>query len=155
MVVTSDDVAIAVASDGGAMVDAVVVSNSGTMVVTDVVSDGSSTVAASSMVVDDGPTVDDGESMEVSIAELMPEVVPELQQLLHVAPPVVAQVEPVQGVRARKRKEEDELLLRYESMRGACQNARTELSTAIGMPIGTLDGVLSRARKRRSLEPVA
>ena len=52
-------------------------------------------------------------------------------------------------------KEEDELLLRYESMRGACQNARTELSTAIGMPIGTLDGVLSRARKRRSLEPVA
>ena len=51
---------------------------------------------------------------------------------------------------------EDELLLRYESMRGACQNARTELSTAIGMPIGTLDGVLSRARKRaRSLEPVA
>ena len=93
--------------------------------------------------------------MEVSIAELMPEVVPELQQLLHVAPPVVAQVEPVQGVRARKRKEEDELLLHYESMRGACQNARTELSTAIGMPIGTLDGVLSRARKRRSLEPVA
>ena len=93
--------------------------------------------------------------MEVSIAELMPEVVPELQQLLHVAPPVVAQVEPVQGVRARKRKEEDELLLRYESMRGACQNARTELSHAIGMSVGTLDGVLARARKRRKSKAVA
>ena len=86
--------------------------------------------------------------------ELMPEVVPELQQLLQVPGPVVAPLEPVQGVRARKRKEEDELLLRYESMLGACVNARTELSVAIDMPVGTLDGVLARARKRRRMEAV-
>ncbi len=99
------------------------------------------------MVVDDGPTVDDGESMEVMVAELMPEVLPELQQLMQVTPQVAPQVapQPVLGIRARKRIEEDELLLRYESMLGACANARAELSHAIGMSVGTLDGVLARA----------
>ena len=95
--------------------------------------------------------------MQLMVAELMPEVMPELQQLMQVAPQVAPQVEPqpVVGIRARKRIEEDELLLRYESMLGMCANARTELSHAIGMSVGTLDGVLARARKRRKSKAVA
>ena len=84
-------------------------------------------------------------------------MLPELHQLMQGAPQGAPQVapQPVLGIRAQKRIEEDELLLRYESMRGACANARAELSHAIGMPVGTLDGVLSRARKRRRMEAVA
>ena len=47
------------------------------------------------------------------------------------------------GRRPLERIEEDESLLRYESMLGACANARAELSHAIGMSVGTLDGVLA------------
>jgi len=43
---------------------------------------------------------------------------------------------------------EDELLGQFERMRNKCVNARLALSAASGVPVGTLDGMLSRARKR-------
>lgn len=43
---------------------------------------------------------------------------------------------------------EDELLRQFERMRNKCVNARLALSAASGVPVGTLDGMLSRARKR-------
>ena len=54
---------------------------------------------------------------------------------------------PVVGFREKQRHREDELLVRYEQMQGT--NARQELSRLISVPLGTLDGMLSRARKRR------
>ena len=53
------------------------------------------------------------------------------------------------GIRGEQRKREDELLVRYEQMHGSCSNARLELSSLASVPLGTLDGMLSRARKRR------
>ena len=55
------------------------------------------------------------------------------------------------GIRGEQRKREDELLVRYEQMHGSCSNARLELSSLASVPLGTLDGMLSRARKRRKV----
>ena len=53
------------------------------------------------------------------------------------------------GIRGEQRKREDELLVRYEQLHGSCPNTRLELSSLASVPLGTLDGMLSRARKRR------
>ena len=53
------------------------------------------------------------------------------------------------GIRGEQRKREDELLVRYEQSHGSCPNTRLELSSLASVPLGTLDGMLSRARKRR------
>ena len=59
-------------------------------------------------------------------------------------------VQPMLGIRAEKRQRENELLCRYEQMLGECVNARMELARASHVPLGTLDGMLARARKRRA-----
>ena len=72
-------------------------------------------------------------------AQVTPAAVPEAAQAL-LMPPALS-------IRGEKRKREDELLVRYEQMQGL--NARLELSSSISVPLGTLDGMLARARKRR------
>jgi hypothetical protein len=81
----------------------------------------------------------------------VPEVAQAVQAVLvqAVLVQVVGRVQPRGQVRAGKRQREDELLCRYEQMRGACGNARVELARATDVPLGTLDGMLARARKRR------
>ena len=53
------------------------------------------------------------------------------------------------GRRELKRRREDELLVQYELLLGTCANARMSLAESERMPVGTLDGILVRARKRR------
>ena len=52
------------------------------------------------------------------------------------------------GSRVAKRRAEDELLVLFERRQQA-GDSRSAFADSIGVPIGTLDGVLSRARKRR------
>ena len=67
--------------------------------------------------------------------------------IMQIDMPAVEIRPPVVGFREKQRQREDELLVRYEQMQGT--NARQELSRLISVPLGTLDGMLSRARKRR------
>jgi hypothetical protein len=97
---------------------------------------------------------------ELLVAELLPEVMPELLQLMQPVPALVVPARPVvpsvvapsvPGIRMGQRMREDELLVQYEQMHGNCSNARQALSLLISVPLGTLDGMLSRSRKRRKV----
>jgi hypothetical protein len=97
---------------------------------------------------------------ELLVAELLPEVMPELLQLMQPVPASVVPARPVVpsvvapsvlGIRMGQRLREDELLVQYEQMHGNCSNARQALSSLISVPLGTLDGMLSRSRKRRKV----
>ena len=52
------------------------------------------------------------------------------------------------GARAAKRRAEDELLVVFEQQQAAGV-ARGVFAAGVGVPLGTLDGMLARARKRR------
>lgn len=89
----------------------------------------------------ENPTAAEAEMVETAQAELSSARIMQVDmQLVEIRPPVV-------GFREKQRQREDELLVRYEQMHGT--NARQELSRLISVPLGTLDGMLSRARKRR------
>ena len=47
-----------------------------------------------------------------------------------------------------KRRAEDELLLQFEQLQQA-GTSRSAFAVRIDVPVGTLDGILARARKRR------
>ena len=74
-------------------------------------------------------------------------VLAEQPQLSEAAPAVV--VNASLGRREQKRRREDELLVLYERVVAGWANARTSLAELQGVPLGTLDGILAHARKRR------
>ena len=81
-------------------------------------------------------------------------MVAQVDRVAQVEKPVVTAVVLVEtpvGARGEQRKREDELLVRYEQLQGSCPNARLELSSLTSVALGTLDGMLSRARKRRKV----
>ena len=59
--------------------------------------------------------------------------------------PVVVQSVVMQAGRAAKRAHEDELLIEYE----ASKMGRADFAAEKNMPLGTIDGIFARARKRQ------